>query len=89
MQATLTKWGNSQGVRVPVEVCDALGIHVGSQAEIEFDQARSSVTFRFINEDRRYTRSRKMTIQEFASGWTGPKVGEEWGGPDVGAEVVA
>ena len=29
-----------------------------------------------------------MTMEEFAAGWEGTKVGKEWGGSDVGAEVV-
>ena len=29
-----------------------------------------------------------MTMEEFAAGWEGPRVGKEWGGSDVGAEVV-
>ncbi len=29
-----------------------------------------------------------MTMEEFAQGWSGEKVGEEWGGDDLGHEVV-
>ncbi len=89
MQATLVKWGNSQGLRVPVEACEALGVSVGACADMQVDPATSTLTIRFEQPERHYARHRKMSLEEFASGWTGGRVGEEWGGPDVGAEVVA
>jgi hypothetical protein len=52
------------------------------------DPATSSLTLTFQKPRRRYARTRKMTMEEFAAGWEGGKVGAEWGGPDVGAEVV-
>ena len=88
MQATLTKWGNSQGLRIPVEACEALGIGVGTRAEMQVDPATSTITLHFERPQRRYARHRKMTLEEFAGNWTGGKVGQEWGGSDVGAEVV-
>ena len=88
MQATLTKWGNSQGLRIPVEACEALGISVGAHAEMQLDPANATLTLRFERPERQYARHRKMSLEEFASGWSGGKVGEEWGGCDVGAEVV-
>lgn len=88
MEATLVKWGNSQGVRIPSQVCADLGVRPGSVAEVEVDVARSSLTLTFEKPRRRYARTRKMTMEEFAEGWEGGKVGREWGGPDVGAEVV-
>lgn len=36
---------------------------------------------------RRYSRSREVSMEELCVGWDGVKVGEEWGGPDVGAEI--
>ena len=88
MQATLTRWGNSQGLRVPLEACNALGVTVGARAELQVDPATSTLTVKFEQPTRRYARHRKMSLEEFAAGWSGGKVGKEWGGPDVGAEVV-
>ncbi len=88
MLATLTKWGNSQGIRIPSSTCELLGISAGARAEIEADPVTSTLTVRFERPTGNYARHRKMTLEEFAAGWTGGKVGQEWGGPDVGAEVV-
>ena len=44
MRATLTRWGNSQGLRVPLEACNALGVTVGARAELQVDPATSTLT---------------------------------------------
>ena len=86
--ATLGKWGNSQALTVPSDICSALGLSLGAKAYVEYDLGTNCVTYRFEKPGSRYSRSKKMTMEEFAAGWSGPKAGEEWGGPDVGAEVV-
>lgn len=32
---------------------------------------------------------RCRTLETLCAGWTGPRIGEEWGEPDVGREVVS
>lgn len=88
MSSTLSKWGNSQGIRIPKEFCDLLGVGIGVPVKIEINQARSQMTVSFERPERKYYRTRKVSLEELCDGWTGEKVGEEWGGPDVGAEVV-
>ncbi len=88
MVSTLSKWGNSQGIRIPKEVCDLLGVGIGSPMKIEVDQTQSRMTVSFDRPERKYRRNRKVSLMELCDGWDGEKVGEEWGGPDVGAEVV-
>lgn len=88
VKAILSKWGNCRAVRIPSEVCAQLGVDAGSVADLSFDAEAGVVTLAFEKPERRYSRSRKMTLREFAAGWTGDKVGEEWGGADLGAEVV-
>lgn len=88
MTGTLAKWGNSQGIRIPKEACELLGIQVGATAHIEIDQAQSEIVLRFPRPEQKYSRSRKVSLEELCSEWNGGKVGEEWGGADVGAEVV-
>jgi antitoxin component of MazEF toxin-antitoxin module len=88
VETTLAKWGNSQGLRIPREVCSSLGIEVGAKANIGIDVEHSTLVVHFDRPKRKYHRNRKMTMQEFAAGWQGNKVGEEWGGADIGAEVV-
>ncbi len=34
MTATVSKWGNSQGIRLPKSVTEALGIDVGQKVEL-------------------------------------------------------
>ena len=90
--ATLTKWGNSNGLRLPAEICAELDVKSGDVASVEVDAVSRSVTFRFPAENgtRSYRRHRKMTLEEFAAGFDGGKTDTgEWGGTDVGAEVVA
>lgn len=86
---TLTKWGNSQGVRIPKSVCNQLGVKVGDAVQLKVDEARGEITIVFEFDRRRYRRHRKVSLEELCAGWEGGKVGEEWGGPDVGAEEVA
>lgn len=87
MQATLTKWGNSKGIRIPAEICDELGLVAGSEAEVTVDLSHRSVVLTFKGESAEYSRTKKMSMREFAAGWSGGKVGLEWTG-DIGAEVV-
>lgn len=89
MTGTLARWGNSQGVRIPKDVCEMLGIHIGAIADMRVDQAKSEVVLKFERPAERYQRNRKVSMEDLCAGWTGGRVGEEWGGPDVGAEVVA
>ena len=88
MEAILSKWGNGQGLRVPKDACSSLNIAVGSKAEVTVDAATSSITFDFSKHPKKYHRTKRITMEELTAGWDGGKVGEEWNGADVGAEVV-
>lgn len=88
MQTTLSKWGNSKGVRVPADAVSALGLAVGARASVEVDPARSAIVLTFDQPRRRYSRSAKLTMEEFAAGWKGGKVGGEAASTDLGSEVV-
>ena len=88
MQTTLSKCGNSKGVRVPADAVSALGLTVGAHASVEVDPARSAIVLTFNQPRRRYSRSAKLTLEEFAAGWTGCKVGGEPTSSDLGSEVV-
>lgn len=84
-QATLAKWGNSQGVRIPREFCDLVGAKVGDPIAIEYDSTRNALVLSFEKPSTRYQRNRKMTLEEFAGEWAGGKIGEEMPGT-VGEE---
>lgn len=85
---TLNKWGNGQGVRIPKDVCDLLGVKIGTPAILDVNETESIISLRFEKEPTQYQRRSKKSMKELAAQWTGEKVGEEWGGSDVGAEVV-
>lgn len=90
--ATLTKWGNSQGIIVPKELCERLGIRVGDKLSVLV--RGNEITLRPCAP--RFGRNRKVSIEELFEGWEGeyrppedyPTVGNEidWGSP-VGREV--
>jgi antitoxin component of MazEF toxin-antitoxin module len=86
--ATLSKWGNSQGVRIPKEICDIVGARLGATANIRANQEASEITLTFEHPNAVYNRNRKVSMQELCESWSGGKVGEEWAGHDVGAEEV-
>ncbi len=91
MNATLVKWGNSQGVRVPKEACEQLGLQIGATGTLEVDVEgnRIVITFEELKPRPKYRRRSNATLEELAADWVGGRVGEEWGGSDVGAEEVA
>ena len=88
MQTTVAKWGNSQGLRIPREICNSLGIEAGTKADIDIDLTNSCLIVKFDKPKSRYSRNRKVSMAELTKDWNGEKAGEEWGGDDVGAEVV-
>lgn len=88
MDGTLAKWGNSQGARLSKEMCDALGIRPGASYHAVADPVTSTVTITFEQPQSRYHRNRRISMEELCADWKDGKVGKEWGGPDVGAEVV-
>jgi antitoxin component of MazEF toxin-antitoxin module len=85
--ATLTKWGNSQGFIVSKSICATAGFRVGDTAKVEVNE-QGQIVFGHV-EPKRYERKRMLSLEEFAADWTGERVGKEWSGTDVGAEVVS
>ena len=85
---TIGKWGNSQALTIPSDICNAMGLSVGNKADVNYDLKNNRVIYQFEQIGRKYSRSKKMTMEEFAGGWSGSKVGSEWGGKDVGAEII-
>ena len=88
LPVTPDKWDGSQEIRTPSSIYELLGISMGARAEVAAGPATSTLTVRFEKPAGGSARHRKMTLEEFAAGWTGGKVGRERCGPDVGAERV-
>lgn len=40
MQVSLSRWGNSLGLRIPKEVAGLLGLHPGAQVEVAMEGGR-------------------------------------------------
>ena len=69
--ATLRRWGNSQGIVIPRDVCERLGIAIGDA--LELDEGRDSLTMR---------PRRTCTLDVLMEGYDGPMPGEyDWGAP--------
>lgn len=46
MYATIQRWGNSQGIRIPKALLDAVNLHENDRVELE--QTRDAITIRKI-----------------------------------------
>ena len=92
-QATLTKWGNGQGLLIPRALCDFVGIDVGDKLDIKANES-GGITIQ--PHATRYSRTQHVDIATLFDGWTGeyeppsdwPTVGNEidWGKP-MGKEI--
>jgi len=77
MNATIQKWGNSQGIRIPKVILDGLSLTEGAEVEL-FTEGNTLVI----------KPKSKQTIQDLFAGYDGDYVPEEvsWGA-DTGGEV--
>ena len=78
--STLSRWGNSLGLRIPQEAADRLKLKAGARVSVELGP--DSITIRPVR------RGRKWTEAALLKGVTPEMVGGEvdWG-PPVGKEV--
>ena len=77
---TLSRWGNSLGLRIPREATEQLSLRAGAKVTVEIGP--DSLTIRPVR------KRRKWTEAELLKGVTPANAGGEvdWGGP-VGKEV--
>lgn len=52
MTATLQRWGNSQGIRVPKQLLDKIGAKIGSEFAITLSEDRSMITLSPLRDSR-------------------------------------
>lgn len=80
MQATIQKWGNSQGIRIPKAFLDALGMKENDRVSLERQE-----DFIVI---KKLSQTKGLTIDDIFSGYNGDDQPEEfdWGAP-VGKEI--
>ena len=67
--ATLSKWGNSQGVIIPKSICEPLGLVAGDKLELSVSETGGSIEIIPIR--RHATRTRKLSAQEVFADWDG------------------
>lgn len=80
MQATIQKWGNSQGIRIPKAFLDALGM--SENDIIELDRVNDDIIIKKVKTED------NLTLDDIFKGYCGKYKPEEfdWGTP-VGKEV--
>lgn len=80
--ATLTKWGNGQGVNIPKAICEELGLSIGDHlALVVLD---GGIHMRPTSAR---SRTRKVSATELFSGWDGAyEPPSDW--PTDGCDVV-
>jgi antitoxin MazE len=79
--ATVTKWGNAQGIRLPIAFCRQLGLSVGDKVSVELDKERIILYSAPLE---------KYTMKARKLAWDGsgsPLTDYEWGS-DAGKEKL-
>ncbi len=78
MIVSVSKWGNSLGVRIPKDVANRLGLRNGSPVDVVAEGNRIVIS----------PKRRRFTLEELLANVT-PEIREafDWG-PDVGREIV-
>ena len=80
MQATIQKWGNSQGIRIPKAFLEALGMMENDLVELNRVDDNIVIT--------KAKKQKELTLEDIFKDFNGEYVAEEfdWGSP-VGKEV--
>lgn len=80
MQATIQKWGNSQGIRIPKAFLDALGMMENDV--VELSRVDDNIVITKVKE------KKELTLEDIFKDYDGEYAAEEfdWGAP-VGKEV--
>jgi antitoxin MazE len=82
METTLQKWGNSQGVRLPKQMTESLGIQAGAKVELELSADGESLTIRPAKASRA-VRGRYRINDLLAASGEDAFAGEiDWGKPE-------
>jgi len=52
MRTTLQRWGNSQGVRIPKQLVERIGVEIGSEVLISLGDDQSTITIAPVQDSR-------------------------------------
>ena len=86
MDATLSRWGNSLGIRIPNQVALDLGFHAGSKVEIGTNNGQITIKPKYSLKDI-YESHYHKPLSEITAEDVGKASEMDWG-KDVGAEVL-
>ena len=87
----LCEWGTSRAVRIPKRMCEAVGIDIGSDLEMQSgaDAQGSFILIRAANFHRSYSTAPYLSMDDVFDTYEGSYTPTEFDwGDDVGAEVV-
>ena len=85
--ATVSKWGNSEGIRIPREVRELAGIHEGSSVTMEVQDG--AIIIRPVSKPaRRMGRYVLPDLDALFSDYRGPQPTEDGFGEPVGREEL-
>ena len=80
MQATIQKWGNSQGIRIPKAFLEALGMRENDLVELNRVDDNIVIT--------KVKKEKELTLEDIFKDYDGNYVAEEFDwGPPIGKEV--
>lgn len=84
MQATIQKWGNSQGIRIPKAFLEALGM--AENDLVELSRVDDNLVIKKVKKENK--KVSELTLEEIFKDYEGDDTVEEfdWGAP-VGKEV--
>lgn len=90
MTTRLSRWGNSEAVRVPKAVLDAAGLSLGDELQVEA-MGEGVFMARPSKASHRRVKPEAVTFSSLFSGWSGvvPKASEYVDDGLVGAELEA
>lgn len=81
MKATLQRWGNSQGIRIPKSMIEPMGLEIGCELTIKISEDQSCITLT-PSRDSRPIRGRYRIKDLVASSSSEAFKGElDWGSP--------
>lgn len=86
MEATLTKWGNSIGIRIPSQMAADTGLHSGARVEIYSRHKEIIIRPKYDIKDM-YEKYYNKPLSQITAEDVGRCYEADWG-EDVGAEVV-
>lgn len=80
MQATIQKWGNSQGIRIPKAFLEALGMKENDI--VELNRVEDNIIIKKID------KNDKLSLEDIFKDYNGEYIAEEfnWGSP-IGKEM--